>query len=728
MKSEISRDSYKPEKRYSGVYQQQGRMLTDADWNELVEILKGRLNEALKDVVGSKEGCFGGTPRHRALRIVEDAGSWKIQPGHIHVDGRAAEVPGADLMAYDAQPDFPAAPDLPVAPADDYVLYADVWERPVTYLENDYLRDVALHGADTCTRKQTMCQVKWCPAGKDPEDEKQNPRKGDAPLTVTLKQQTQQKDPCDPCAEEVQVESRIGNYLFRVEVHDVKVDANDPTNPVEITLKWSGENGAEQFAAKKKADMPDAFVTDGFVYEFFDEISEKHLGVHFTGSGNFPKRWDLIKGDTYPPTPTASFVRRWDGYCILNKSGNWKVGQNDQYDVNSSQPASISGNTLTVDLDRSLTLELTLELNHVFVAGDYWLVEVRENAIDANQTAILLDKGQPHGIGHRYLTLGKVAGGVLQPNPEADRKYAFPPLTEMTRIFSAGGDGQEAMPGQQLPQPLRVGVANGEWPVSGAKVRFSLESGDGALSISDSPFTAAPLPLAIDSADGLAQCYWQLGDGISPHAKAQCVKAELLGADGNPIPHPPIYFYANLSTADQVAYQNPTCAQSPSVNSLLGNDLGTAWPDLDGDGHVTVKDVLDALLCKLRAKHIPYDPTDAARWNDINFEEGKPLPTTVQEAIDDLADNLQSEDIKYTLPDCGTNGKTFKDYLLASGIAHEMGDGADQYRIKALWNALLCKLDAATIPFSPECDYLKNQNVGTVEAALNALCEKPGQG
>ncbi len=35
MKTEISRDSHQPKKRYSGVYQQQGRMLTDADWNNL---------------------------------------------------------------------------------------------------------------------------------------------------------------------------------------------------------------------------------------------------------------------------------------------------------------------------------------------------------------------------------------------------------------------------------------------------------------------------------------------------------------------------------------------------------------------------------------------------------------------------------------------------------------------------------------------------------------------
>ena len=56
MKSQISRDSFRPERRYSGVYQQQGRMLTDADWNELQAIVKTRLDEALRDVLGKKEG------------------------------------------------------------------------------------------------------------------------------------------------------------------------------------------------------------------------------------------------------------------------------------------------------------------------------------------------------------------------------------------------------------------------------------------------------------------------------------------------------------------------------------------------------------------------------------------------------------------------------------------------------------------------------------------------
>ena len=114
MKTEISRDSHQPQKRYSGVYQQQGRMLTDADWNELVEILKERLNDALKDVVGNKAGRLGGTPRHRALKVIKALAidDLTLQPGHVYVEGVIAQVPGDADIAYDAQPDFPGAPDL----------------------------------------------------------------------------------------------------------------------------------------------------------------------------------------------------------------------------------------------------------------------------------------------------------------------------------------------------------------------------------------------------------------------------------------------------------------------------------------------------------------------------------------------------------------------------------------------------------------------------------------
>ena len=54
----------------------------------------------------------------------------------------------------------------------------------------------------------------------------------------------------------------------------------------------------------------------------------------------------------------------------------------------------------------------------------------------------------------------------------SDCRNLFPPLTENLHFFQVGGDGQEALPGAALPCPLEVGVTNGQWPVSGARVEF----------------------------------------------------------------------------------------------------------------------------------------------------------------------------------------------------------------------------------------------------------------
>ncbi|WP_172684239.1 hypothetical protein, partial [Desulfosarcina cetonica] len=58
---------------------------------------------------------------------------------------------------------------------------------------------------------------------------------------------------------------RVGNYLFRLEVHAVAGAADSPTA---LTLKWSSENGAEQFSAQAEGLMPPGFVNARFLYEF----------------------------------------------------------------------------------------------------------------------------------------------------------------------------------------------------------------------------------------------------------------------------------------------------------------------------------------------------------------------------------------------------------------------------------------------------------------------------
>ncbi len=718
MKTEISRDSHQRNKRYSGVYQQQGRMLTDADWNELVEILKARLNEALRDVVGGKPGAIGGTPRHRALSIIDDSGI-KIQPGRIYINGMAASLPDGEAFAFDQQIDFPHPP----APAGDYILYADVWERTITQLMDERLLDAGLHGADTCTRKQMLAQIKWCPDSINPEASSHNPAQGDAGLTLTLLQKTTDPDACDPCAAELDIDSRVGNYLFRVEVHDVQGDADNPT---QITLKWSSENGAEQFEALPTAEvMPAGFINNKWVYEFFDETTERHQGVHLNSNAWNPARAELtvfneIAGSYAVPTIAGStesttLVRRWDGYCKIDLSSGSLLEGMDRGVVLGADKAVDSlgyvniGSTLELMLN-SLRIELDITARS-FVAGDFWLAEVRE-AVHSEGSKLLIDQ-PPQGIRHYYLTLASVsAAGVLKKNPEIDRKYAFPPLTQMTRLFMAGGDGQEIDPGNPLAQPLRVGVANGEWPVIGATVRFEIVSGGGSLNVSNAGQT---------NEEGIAECEWTPDAVIGAPCR---VRASLVdpdnSADTGKDLTPPVFFCANLISADQVAYA-PQCQPDTveaSVHHLL---LGPDDSRLGSDGYYSVKQVLDALLCELGAGHIPYDVagcdthTVKTLLSDLDFNEDGLL--SVKDVLDTLLCQLKAQHLPY---DPAAQGPRWDD----------INDDAD--RPDTVQQAIddLVGISADDVPLDRGeklCESIKNDaNIVSVQDALNYLCNQKG--
>lgn len=437
MKTQISRYSFRPKLRYSGIYQQMGRMLTDADWNELSTIGRERLADALVDVIGS------GTPRGRGMVHIEQlpdgSDEYSLRWGYVYVDGIIAQVRpdpeavGADpvSMSIEHQADFPLAP----VPAGDHRLYLDVWERTVTPREDSGLIDPGLNGADTCTRTQTMAQVKWCDTGVDPADAAQNPPIGDALLQLEVRQGSTETDECDPCSDELALQDEVGNSLFRVEVHDVVYDGSGA--PERVTLKWSGENGAEQYAVDS---LPTGFTGADWAFEFHhgpaeQMASEKHLGRHLA-TGFTPERGALNNGYPDPAIAGYSLVRRWDGYCELEKvGGNWNLvgGADRGVALSTASDASAhghvdEGSTVVLQLDR---LVLTLELaDHQVLAGDFWWAPVR-SAVHAPGDLLEMDL-LPAGIRHHYMCLGDVVDGVFQPcDVGACKHLAFPQLTDL---------------------------------------------------------------------------------------------------------------------------------------------------------------------------------------------------------------------------------------------------------------------------------------------------------
>ncbi len=266
MKSQISRNSRDVAKRYSGVYQQQGRMITDADWNELMDLVKERLDRALLDVVGS------GMPRKEPLvRKVEGGapGEIELQWGCAYVDGILAEVrpdpalnPAPANFAFAAQADFPSPPSLPATP---YLLYLDVWERSVVSLEDGNLRDPALHGGRYLQPPaRPWPRLNGARLMLTPKTPAATPPGGTARLRVELRHGSIEADPCDPCADVLAIDAPAGDYLFRLEVHEAQLDGSG--EPVRVTLKWSSENGAEQYdIPEDMANLPPGFSAPDWV-------------------------------------------------------------------------------------------------------------------------------------------------------------------------------------------------------------------------------------------------------------------------------------------------------------------------------------------------------------------------------------------------------------------------------------------------------------------------------
>jgi hypothetical protein len=498
MKTQISRYTYRPTRHYSGVYQQQGRMIVDADLNEQAEITDRRLTDLLRVTVKSGAPAEGGL----ALKVVGT--NVLLVPGKLYVDGLAAVLEAdpaqAAGIALNRQADYPAYPALA---SGSFRLYADVWERPVTALEDPELMDTGLHGADTASRSQTMLQVKTCPLAVNPESATENPPLGNAPLSLILNTSTTSGTASDPCAATASVSERIGNYLFRVEVHDVYREGGKDF----LVIKWSRDNGAE---ACRVGDEPPGFTQNVWVWEFFDKDSEKQAGQQFPMIAAVTRFRRGLLSETYTVPGgdvPKTFARQWDGFAIINLTDNTVSGRERGVALSAGPSGQVSwdttaGRVLVLKLE---LMELRLQLrapatsaNHAFLAGDHWLACVREADRDelAARNNLLLDKGLPLGIIHHYLELGRWNGTVLlAPTILGDdawqRRMSFPPLTALEALKIG------------YSVPASVGVANS----FGSSFGFVANTAENLKTSMDrllgASFTAEEVPLGTPVCQGL---------------------------------------------------------------------------------------------------------------------------------------------------------------------------------------------------------------------------------
>ncbi|MCI0435115.1 MAG: DUF4815 domain-containing protein [Gemmatimonadetes bacterium] len=457
MKGDYSRLTYDPARRFTSLLLQQGRVVSDADWNEAAAIAGGRIETTSAETIGPT----GAPKTDPGFGITPSGGDLLIGRGRYWVDGILCINP-ADTL-YSAQTDYPAAALPPAGGIGLYVVYLDVWQRHLTALDDAGIREPALGGPDTATRLRTVAQVRLMRvADADPAAmcETTLPLwqavldQAKGTLTARLGPTASNPDPCElpPGAQFRGLE----NQLYRVEVH---TGADTLAN---ARFKWSRDNG-HVVSAITSFDATGIVVTDlgpddvlGFAPGQWAEIIDDHsellrtpgqlveLGVINPDT----RRIEIVGPFTAVPADRRPKLRRWDQRGTAATSAGVAAAQ-----LAPSAP------------DLGLVLEDGIEVvlaEGTYREGDHWLVPAR-TAISAETGTILWPRdpvtdaplpAPPHGIHHHHAPLAVVSfdGVNFLPVDPPDCRRFFPTLTTLTASDVAFDDASCALGGVETVQ------------------------------------------------------------------------------------------------------------------------------------------------------------------------------------------------------------------------------------------------------------------------------------
>jgi hypothetical protein len=295
MKGDFSRLTFDPSRHYDGVLHQQGRVWLDADWNEDVQSRLYLLKWETGDLVGacgapiaSQDGTHEETPDFR-IEPGATPDDFVIRGGRCYVKGFLCRLD--QDISYRSQPDFPDPPPTPPASASDRYarVYVETWQRLITYLEDDALREVALGGPDTAARVQTVAQVKFVeisasdlplnptidPTATPPTGletlchaaEAHLPADGPGGGTLTTLQPPLTLPP-DPCRlPDPSLYTGRENRLYRVEIHSGG-DLQGSGSTFRIALAADALAGATTLtlAAALTSDQANALLASGLIF------------------------------------------------------------------------------------------------------------------------------------------------------------------------------------------------------------------------------------------------------------------------------------------------------------------------------------------------------------------------------------------------------------------------------------------------------------------------------
>jgi uncharacterized protein DUF6519 len=369
----------------------------------------------------------------------------------------AALATGATLrrvVTYATQPDLPAPPmtsNQKVALGDGrYLVYADVWERHVTVLDDPDLRETALGGPDTSTRTKTVCQVRieklddarieHCDQAPDPVALLND--HGTRPTSMGRMQA--RAVPGDPGAEPCDLSAgggyrRLENQLYRVEVHKSgplsTATFKWSRDNASMTARWLGQVGSKLQVSSQGPDDVLGFAS-GQLVELIDDTRELAgtpgtlVTLSAPPEGNVLTVGSTVNRTTFPGNPK---VRRWDCSAEVAIAG----------------PAQADG---WIHLEDGVEVRFD---DGWYNTGDYWLIPARSSDGNVEWPRDAGDRPVPRGpdgIAHHYakLALLRSDGGTI--TVMEDCRDLFPALSDLAALDVSYNNTECALPGVRTVQ------------------------------------------------------------------------------------------------------------------------------------------------------------------------------------------------------------------------------------------------------------------------------------
>lgn len=604
MKTDVSRNSFDPRRRYSGVRQQQGRVLTDADWNEQLDSAAYQTESDRRDGFGLS-GAPAASPGFAIQTAVDaengGASTLAIDAGRMYVQGVLCESFAQRLFR--EQPDLPGA-SLPEVDG-QYLAYLEVRRRSVSALEDPAIREIALGGIETSTRDQIVTQVKLLPLAANPAGytARSRPPEWESLLATAQGRLTARTIadgvPANPC----DLAARGGytgtdNRLYRIEIHRGGA-------PGTATYKWSRDNAT---LVTEWLGQPDAITlqirsrgrdrTQTFLPGQWIEIDDEGLElerrpgtlariaqvddqnitidpdtlIHFDAAATALDINDFSRG--------VRRIRRWDMVADVGER-TVPAGPAESWE----------------SIENGIQIAFDTNSARLYTSGDYWLIPARpvsrniEWPCDKNAGTPLAvsSPANPKLSSLAIVERSSAVWSVL-----ADTRRIFPALTD-PNLAAIGGDGQALFPNARLAEALAVRLSNGGVPAPGAPLRFSITAGAGTLEeTGDATNTGTSIDVVTDS-QGFAAAYWTTG----ADRDSQTATAVLLDdrpdspTNGLPLEATRIFFRAHKTLATATEH-SPAAMPDPDGLDLMAG-IDTVAQALDRLGETKVNRAGDVI-------------------------------------------------------------------------------------------------------------------------------------